>query len=233
MEQYNNLLKNEIEVKEELEISKKSKILQNWLLLVANFMLAIATGVAVYFAVLYYQDQGKHANISEGHQDFGRTNLKINKTIELLNRREDWYKDYSKYGTDIQLNIALSWDGYIKDERIIADIWKKSNKEERLNLLIKNMAVRRIFDFFEKTKMLHKKGQIDLDYFYNDIFFSIVRLNNIDTTKSPSADEYINKLREHFGNKNVNLYDGYYYCKDSIIDYDKTLEKGIAVIILK
>jgi hypothetical protein len=204
--------------KKQTELKRKYKTIHNWLLLGANVMLALITFLAVHFARKYYDNQDKHA--------------KMDKTIDLLNLRESWYKDYTKYESDTQLNIALSWDGYIKDDDMMTSIWKESNKDERLELLVQNMAVRKIFAFFEKVKMLHKKDQIDLDYFFNEIFYSIVRMENIDTTKSPSVQDYLQKLRKHY-KLNNDLFDGYYYCKDSIIDYEKTLKQSTIVLLAK
>jgi len=204
--------------KKQAELKRKYKTIHNWLLLGANVLLALITYLAVYYASKYYDNQDRHA--------------KMDKTIDLLNHRDSWYKDYTRYESDTQLNIALSWDGYIKDNEMMAPIWKESTKKERLELLVQNMAVRNIFAFFEKVKMIHKKNQIDLDYFFNDIFYSIVRMENIDTTQYPSVQDYLNKLREHY-KLNSDLFDGYYYCKDSIIDYEKTLKQSTIVLLEK
>lgn len=204
--------------KKQIEYKRKLKRTQNLLLLVGNLMLAIITGGLGFFTVSYYQNQKKHVEAVQ-------KNLLINRTIELLDSRDAWYKDHTRYAIDTQLNIALSWDGYIKDEEMKLPIWKDSNKKRKLELLVKNMAVRDIFAFFEKVKMLHKKEQIDLDYFYNDIFYSIVRLEEIDTTIYPSVSEYLDSVRNQYG-FNPDLFDGYEYCRDSIIDYEKTRKQG-------
>ena len=214
------------------EYKRKLKKTRNTLLLIANFLLALITLSVGCFTYKYYRNQTEHASTVEKYQEFTKKNLKINKTMELLNSRDEWYKDYRRYENEEQLNIALSWDGYIKDETTMATIWKNSSKEERLNLLLQNMAVRNIFAFFEKVKMLHKKDQIDLDYFYNDIFYSIVRMEKIDSTIYPSVSAYLNAVRNQYG-FNPDLFDGYEYCRDSIINYQMTLASSRIYLLEK
>jgi len=215
--------------KKQIEYKRKLKRTQNSLLFLANLLLALITLFIGIYTIKHYTRQNDVSEKSVEYQNYRTTNLQIDRTIELLDKRDSWYKDYKRYATDVELNTALSWDGYITDEKLMNPIWKKANKEERLNLLVQNMAVRDIFAFFEKVKMLHKKDQIDLDYFFNEIFFCIVRMESIDTTKSPSVVEYLEKFREPY-EKNKSLFDGYHYCKDSIIIYDESLKQNRIVL---
>lgn len=108
---------------------------------------------------------------------------------------------------------VLSLNGMEDEELLaIAENWKNSTKEERINILIKNSALTELFYFFEDAMMLYRKGLLDNRYFDNYLSTITGRLQR---TSNPSVDEYINRQCQRA--KRNDIWEGFHFCCDSIM----------------
>ena len=183
------------------------RLVYDVLFLVATILLTVST----YFLYL----TGKKGNDFQEQNYNAQLNIvKIEKTIELCDNFNSWYTNYRAYETDFQLVEMRNW---VRNEAQ----WDSVNLDsvQRVNVLRKNEAVRKLFNYFEDAKMLDEEGLLHREFFFNRFYSLFLRMER---AHNPPISVYINSYRKNLTDK---VWDGYYYCRDLVFEMNEKIEK--------
>ena len=183
----------------------------------SKHMTTTLTIVMVWCSVLLY-------NANKG-------NFEIEKTKQTISLSKDFF-DWFIFNTDgIAANISLQnlkmWEGSLQDT-VLRNNWLNLSDVEQIKELNNNPNVAKLFNFFEDAKILHQKGLLDVEYFINFFYNSIRKLEK---TSNPTLDTFIETKR--IQNNNPFIYDGYYYCRDEILNLYGNERQKISVEYVK
>ena len=158
---------------------------------------------------------------------------KYRNTIDLCGNFNTWYGygDYRKKEDDLWLDTLKQWENskniwllnddslrikYLVDDPLKIKYLKDSLKVKSLQ---RNLAVRKLFSYFENAKELDKRGLLDRDYFFNT-FYS--RLTNLEKIENPSVVFFLQTYRKEMNNSRI--YDGYDHFIKLKPDYDRRMK---------
>lgn len=150
--------------------------------------------------------------------------------IKNIDRYE--YKIWEENNPEYEINVGeRKYQDYlqVKNRWIISDSTRMDEiTQERIHHLMGNRFFQQILQYFEETKILHKKQLLDVDAFENDFVGVLYRLQN---TQYPTIDQYIQHVRSLSKrvNKN-NIWDGYYYCIQNIMTQNYNLPESGTII---
>ena len=146
---------------------------------------------------------------------------KYRQTLLLCKDYRNWFVyETGLLKTDSLLFELKAWEGSLQDS-IFKSRWIDMPDSIRLTELRDNISVRRLFSYFEDAMILHQKGLLDDTYFFNFFYNPFRRLEK---TSEPEVDVYIESMRTEF--QDSLIYEGYYYCRDKILDLYKGLNEN-------
>lgn len=167
-----------------------------------KYMITILTIVMVWCSILLYIANKGNFEIE-----------KIRQTMSLSQEFFNWFT-YNRDG--ITANSSLQnlkiWEGSLQDT-VLKNNWLNLSDNERINELCNTPEAGKLFNFFEDAKVLHQKGLLDIEYFINFFYGPLRRLEK---TSNPTVDTIIETTRIRYNNPYI--YDGYYYCRDEILN---------------
>ena len=179
-----------------LEKQNKKNNINQMLLVICTALLVFVTGWLVY------------SNTS--HSDSIMKAERLSQTVTLCKEFNEFYSNYSAIESNMELRQMRDW---VRNESNWIDTaFLSLDPIGKLEVLYKNLIVKKLFNYFETAKMLHKKELLDEEYFSNwfeTLFIGMQRTDN------PTVDSFIEYYRDM--KKNDKIWDGYYYCRDSII----------------
>jgi len=165
-------------------------------------MITMLTIVMVWCSILLYRANKGNFEIE-----------KLKQTMSLNKEFFNWYTfNRDEIATNIPLQTLKIWEGSLQDS-VLKNNWLNLSDIEKINELCNNHEVSKLFNFFEDAKVLHQKGLLDVEYFINFIYSSFRKLEK---TSNPTIDIIVETTR--IKNNNPYIYDGYYYCRDEILN---------------
>ena len=167
-----------------------------------KYMITLLTILMVWCSILLYKANRGNFEIE-----------KIKQTMSLSKEFINWYTDNRD---EIAVNTSLQnlkiWIGSLQDT-VLKNNWQNLSNAEQINELQNNPEVTKLFNLFEDAKVLHQKGLLDAEYFINYLWGTFRKLEK---TSNPTVDTFIETLRTQ--SNNPTIYDGYYYCRDKILN---------------
>jgi len=183
-------------------MKKKGSIFLSLKNFFGKHMITMLTIAMVWSSILLYKANKGNFEIE-----------KIKQTMSLCKEFFSWYT-YNRDETtsNVSLQNLKIWEGSLQDT-VLKNNWLHLSDTEQINKLHNNPEVGKLFNFFEDAKVLHQKGLLDAEYFINYLWGTFKKLEK---TSNPTVDAFIKTLR--IQQNNPTIYDGYYYCRDEILN---------------
>ena len=167
-----------------------------------KYMITVLTIAMVWSSILLYK-----AN---------KGNFEIEKIKQTMSLCKDFFSWYTYNRDAISANSSLQnlkiWVGELQDT-VLENKWMILSDTERINELCNNPEVSKLFNVFEDAKVLHQKGLLDAEYFINYLYPQFIQLEK---ASNPTVDTFIKTIRTQ--DNNPTIFDGYYYCRDEILN---------------
>ena len=218
MKQFENLnstMETESQAKETGKVEKKNDTILEKINKIVPIISALIMGLLTYFLWEATRDSATATENSVKASEKSMEMEKHRQTLSLCKEYRYWFTyEMNLAKIDSFLYELKSWEGSLQDSR-----WLKITEEsEKLEKLIQNISIRRLFTFFEDARVLHKQELLDEDYFYNFFYNAFRRLER---TSEPTVAAYLAKMRDKYRDDEV--YEGYEYCRDTILKLYDTL----------